>query len=381
MSDPHDMVADRNHLAAQFEIAPPLDGGDEMELRPPFLHDRGYCWMAGTGPFGEGDSPDGTHCSPVILYEDGRAMGTPHSGHDDIRQMGSGRFSHWQNWFWFSPSDNSDPNTNGRRYSARVGWDQFFSHHARLATTLIRQYLANLDRAGETLAGKTVVEIGPSGGGGTLYALAALGARVIGLDPFPQPWRPDWHPPYMRVLAGTLSASGVPMDEDSLLSLDDSRVSQHRTPLDTPPETLAGQADIVLSTAVLEHVSDPAAAVTALAKISRPGALGIHIVDFRDHRDNKRPLEFLLLDDDAFEDANRDYYRYVTGSRITMPKLLALLEQAGFQVIWFDTLVANDPGYIDDVLARLPASPSSFKGIDRAELVIGIGVFIVKRVA
>jgi ubiquinone/menaquinone biosynthesis C-methylase UbiE len=43
--------------------------------------------------------------------------------------------------------------------------------------------------------------------------------------------------------------------------------------------------DIVLSNAVLEHIYDLKSAFYHLARITKPGGFGIHMVDFRDHRD------------------------------------------------------------------------------------------------
>jgi hypothetical protein len=64
------------------------------------------------------DSSDNLMRSPLELYEDGKLIGPAHSAHVDIRDIGLGRFSHWQGiGLIFSTSDNSDPNTNGRRYS------------------------------------------------------------------------------------------------------------------------------------------------------------------------------------------------------------------------------------------------------------------------
>jgi hypothetical protein len=40
----------------------------------------------------------------------------PHSLHEDIRRRGTGRFSHWGDCIYFSTSDGSDPNLNGRLY-------------------------------------------------------------------------------------------------------------------------------------------------------------------------------------------------------------------------------------------------------------------------
>ena len=58
--------------------------------------------------------------SNLIVLEDGRPLGPPHSVHLDIKEKGSGRYSHWAwstgSMVIFSTSDNSDPRTNGRRY-------------------------------------------------------------------------------------------------------------------------------------------------------------------------------------------------------------------------------------------------------------------------
>ena len=62
--------------------------------------------------------------STLQLYEDGKELGPAHSLHDDIRNTGGGRFSHWGNglgdgYIIFSTSDNTDPRINGRTYSVQ----------------------------------------------------------------------------------------------------------------------------------------------------------------------------------------------------------------------------------------------------------------------
>ena len=59
--------------------------------------------------------------SPVFVFEDDTQLPLPHSLHDDIRQTGAGRFSHWGEAVYFSTLDGSDPNGNGRRYSLFIG--------------------------------------------------------------------------------------------------------------------------------------------------------------------------------------------------------------------------------------------------------------------
>lgn len=67
------------------------------------------------------DSGDDPRRSPIELYEDGQRLGPAHSQRDEIEKLGRGRFSHWRkngSTIYFSASDNSDPNTNGRSYWA-----------------------------------------------------------------------------------------------------------------------------------------------------------------------------------------------------------------------------------------------------------------------
>ena len=57
--------------------------------------------------------------SALELAEDGRALGPPHALHSDIREKGAGRFSYWNHDLYFSTSDNSNPQVNGRVYTAK----------------------------------------------------------------------------------------------------------------------------------------------------------------------------------------------------------------------------------------------------------------------
>lgn len=66
-----------------------------------------------------GDSNSHPIASMLGLFEDGKLLGPPHSSHETIRMIGKGAYSHWGNALYFSTSDGSDPNTNGRRYICR----------------------------------------------------------------------------------------------------------------------------------------------------------------------------------------------------------------------------------------------------------------------
>lgn len=73
------------------------------------------------------DTLDRGDRSRLILREEGTPLGPAHSGHNEIEEIGAGRYSHWlddsqppREYLYFSSSDNSDPRSNGRRYSVTL---------------------------------------------------------------------------------------------------------------------------------------------------------------------------------------------------------------------------------------------------------------------
>ncbi len=92
----------------------PLDDGRTL-LSAPFYVQSGLCW--GVVVAEEGDIMAMETQSKLRLYEDEMILGPSHALHTDIGNDGSGRFSHWKQYLYFSTSDGSDPNTNGRLYT------------------------------------------------------------------------------------------------------------------------------------------------------------------------------------------------------------------------------------------------------------------------
>ncbi|HZT87373.1 MAG TPA: hypothetical protein VFA12_05340 [Stellaceae bacterium] len=89
-------------------------------IRP--IEGRGYEAFLGVPSIGgllysDGDSNGSPSASQLQLFEDGRRFGTPHALHRSVNEIGNGLYSHWSGWLRFSTPDNSDPRTNGRRYS------------------------------------------------------------------------------------------------------------------------------------------------------------------------------------------------------------------------------------------------------------------------
>jgi hypothetical protein len=97
---------------------------EPVELQPPFraIPAHGpYCWQVvlPTDLREQGDDNDHGSQSVWRLYEDDTEIGRPHADHRRIGKVGLGFYSHWMNTLYFSTSDNSDPNLNGRKYVLR----------------------------------------------------------------------------------------------------------------------------------------------------------------------------------------------------------------------------------------------------------------------
>jgi len=88
-----------------------------LAITGPFVHDAGNAFEASLPDLAPYSDSATSQQSNLRLYEDGRQLGPAHSVQLDIRDLGRGRFSHLGAVVIFSASDNSDPNTNGRRYT------------------------------------------------------------------------------------------------------------------------------------------------------------------------------------------------------------------------------------------------------------------------
>lgn len=95
--------------------------------------DMGHCFSARLPSYLLSDLES---ASSLALFEDDRPLGPAHVSHDELRASGGGRFSHWGPRLYFSASDNSDPRSNGRRYTVKETRGSLFplsAHGARSA--------------------------------------------------------------------------------------------------------------------------------------------------------------------------------------------------------------------------------------------------------
>lgn len=105
----------------------PVDAMDSITV--PFARESGHCCIFPFYCLHRPDTGRQANRSQLELFEDGRPLGPAHSLHAAIREAGAGRYSHWaevdacddlgfySSCLYFSTSDNSDPNANGRKYS------------------------------------------------------------------------------------------------------------------------------------------------------------------------------------------------------------------------------------------------------------------------
>ena len=75
----------------------------------------GHCFLAPLPQFCDRSDNVGKSDSPIVLFEEVSEL-AGHCHHAAVRQLGGGRYSHWADTLFFSATDNSNPNTNGRRY-------------------------------------------------------------------------------------------------------------------------------------------------------------------------------------------------------------------------------------------------------------------------
>ena len=93
--------------------------GQASDLSPPFSQSQleGYAYKVSIPQLsGVGDTAEWATRSPTVVCESDHRMGPGHSPFLEIIQKGAGRFIHYNDAVVFSSSDNTDPNSNGRRY-------------------------------------------------------------------------------------------------------------------------------------------------------------------------------------------------------------------------------------------------------------------------
>jgi SAM-dependent methyltransferase len=244
-------------------------------------------------------------------------------------------------------------------------------------------YLDILPGGKESLKGKKVLEIGPGINFGSMLMLACHGAEVMVTDRFLAPWDPEYHPKFYRLLKNNLTERRPSIDLAPLnMVLSEGgyhpeSIALHSCSLEELSGVPDQGVDIVLSYDVLEHLYDLESAFFQMARITKPGGFGLHQVDFRDHRDFSRPLEYLLLSNKDFSREFKERHGEC-GNRYRPQEMRRLLESVGFEVKEFRPDIFVEEEYLSEFLGRLrQARKSRYREYPAEELRSILGFFFV----
>lgn len=248
-------------------------------------------------------------------------------------------------------------------------------------------YLQQLAQVGLSPHGTTILELGPGINYGSALLLAAHGAKVIVADRFLAPWQSPYHGRFYAALERWVHLNVPSADASVVAGFAASQgratpvIREIAAPADSLAEIGAGEVDVVLSNAVLEHVLRPAAVAREFYRVTRSGGYGIHQVDFRDHRDFSRPLEYLLLDREAFASMFGACHGEC-GGQIRPREMRQYFEGAGFQIHRFDPNMVASQEYLDEFLPRLRAARTSqYRDFPATDLAAVSGRFYLRKLA
>lgn len=230
------------------------------------------------------------------------------------------------------------------------------------------------------LRGKTFLEIGPGMDLGICLCVAGFGGHAIALDRFLCPWDAALHPAIYAGLERAAMAAWPGFDPEPMREC--VRRGAHAGPrlralavgLEGAHEIADASVDISYSNATFEHLANVEASIRSLARLSRPGSVGFHQTDFRDHRNMDRPLEFLTIPDDEFA-ALLVESEHSCGNRVRPREFMAWFTENGFDTR-FDPNMHASAEHIADMRPRLLPR---YAALPEAELAEISGRFFVKR--
>ena len=329
--------------------------------------DGGHCWLAELpADLPPGEDLDHARRSPLKLFEDGREIGPASAVIDEIRAHGAGRFCHWGRHLYFSASDNSNPNSNGRAYrvlipaseeearrelkaaTASVAADaeplqsclsaSFSRQGAEFHTAYtLRTLLSALGNAHFEIDGKVILEIGASPSNGLGIALGLLGARRVFLnnvlpltDETPLAFATN-----VAAITGLMRPLKRPLSEVCVPGGSEGRVRLNPRLFETIPSTDAASLpglddaiDLVFSFSVLEHIRHLPAVLSRLRQVIARDGLAIHGIDLRDHTDFNHPLKYLQFTETEFQARYSDEH-----NRWRRADYIRMFEDSGWKVV------------------------------------------------
>jgi SAM-dependent methyltransferase len=257
-----------------------------------------------------------------------------------------------------------------------------------------RVFCGYLEPARPVFDGATIVELGCGSINpfGLLFLFLMIGARqgiAVDLDPIqdisrsaralaecaammlidPKQLVGDYRITREQVLHNIKSFDLAKLNAGDASGIDGGQLRYCQDPMEALP-LQDGEADLVISTAVLEHIKYVEATIDEMARITRKGGFGIHTIDGSDHHRYGdpacHPLELLTEAEDQL---------MVYGSnRIRPTEFGPLFERHGFEVIGFTTFERVE---INATLRERLAAP--FRSMSNEVLGVIVGKLVVRR--
>lgn len=338
----------------------------EMILKTPIEKLGNFGFRVRLPEFPLGDHLENTVASRLYIFEDGKQFGTPHIGGANVMAHGKGQYIHWDHTLLFSTNDNSDPNTNGRTY--KIVWDDelYYEERAAYFYTVLLDKMKRFGGDFRSLAGKSLLEVGCGRHHGMCLLAVGYGANVVALDRYAPTWDEEFHPGFLDFLMRKGAALWSGFDPSPFRAMLEAKgfVQSPFVFFPTDAEALASCVDTSFdyhcSHAALEHFYDVEGVIKMLWDTAKPGSVGSHVVDFRDHRNFAKPFEFFLMTDEEYDELCGDE-KYIHGNRVRPMTYKKLFEKYGFNSVEMIDLDCDlDEGYLHEFVTRLRASPSRF---------------------
>lgn len=268
----------------------------------------------------------------------------------------------------------------GRSLARPYGRERSVEQAVAYTLKSVDMFRGFLALANYEIAGKTVLEIGPGQDLGVPLVLAGFGSRAVVLDQYPSPWDASFHPDYYSELLRQATAQFPGAKFDVLGEVVRRRnyrvfgLEIHNVGLERAGAIPEESIDVTISNAVFEHLADPAVAVSQLFRIASKGGIGFHQVDFRDHHDYSKPLEFLTIDEKVFRDMIATNAG-TSGNRVRWSEYQNLFVNAGFTST-FEPEYSADPIYFADVQTRMI---ERYRAMPSTDVAVLSGRFFLKK--
>ncbi len=265
------------------------------------------------------------------------------------------------------------PHNSRRRSVDTIDADVAYSLQiAHADIEIVRSYAGSIARP-------RVLEIGPGSDFGAQIILAGTGADVAVADLYLAGWQPNYHPAFYRRLREAWGKPCAPLDAVIEASDPAAAIRLIAEPAENLSSCTDNSFDIVISNAVLEHVYDLPTVFAEARRITASGGINSHQIDFRDHDNFDRPLEFLLMSEKAHATKFACNFGCI-GNRWRHCEVAAMCIDAGFFTKDATPSLFAEPSYMAHFLPRLRrGAPSRFAGMSDNELAILGARFLLQK--